>query len=267
MAAFAGVISFSSCKDDEGDDNKPEPTPVPVPVPTPVKVIIPDEFFIGKDTLKNDTVVVAKTLLSQGKLSDSLSVFVTLHNGDSILSTKLSMNNSFLGTVDVNANTLQGDSTFTASFPAIEGDYTLSINDITKTFSVKSSDNNFEQKTRSLSNFFNVKLTNENASFCGMTFEPYNADEDRGARFTSAGDGKFIALTEDGDFNYNNLVSKTRGNLNDVVEDNEKNKKDILALKNTKQFIYVSADGKSYLCKVTEFAEAEATELTLSITF
>ena len=176
MAAVAGAMTLGSCKDDDNDDPEPEPAPV-VPVdPTPKKVIYPDQFSFR---LNNSTPyslrdsIKANTLLADGINSDSISVDVILRNKTNVdpSSVSFTVENTFLGKVNVSDKASITDSIFSVTFPAIEGSYSLSINGKNKKFSVVSTEKT-TSANRQLSNKYTVKLDATNKSICGIEFVP-----------------------------------------------------------------------------------------------
>ncbi len=268
MAAVAGAMTLGSCKDDDDD---PEPTPAPVPVDTtPQKVTFPDEY---KFRINNSTPVAfnagdsikANTLLSNGANSDTVSIDVILRNNTMVDPSlvSLSLANSYLGSVKISQTPSINDSIYSVSFPAVEGNYSLSINGKTRNFVVASTGKSLSKSGRTLSNFYSVKFDKTTTSNMGITFVPYDKAEDRGARLTAT--GSFITIDEE---HYNTFVNATSlSTVTDFIDD-AKPEDGKLMLRDAKYFIYI-ANGMNYVVKITNFAgsDVETSDLEMVVTF
>lgn len=267
MAAVAGAMTLGSCKDDDDD---PEPTPAPVPVDTtPQKVTFPDEY---KFRINNSTPVAfnagdsikANTLLSNGVNSDTISIDVILRNKTMVdpASVSLSLANNYLGSVKISQTPSITDSIYSVSLPAIEGNYSLTINGKTRNFVVAGSGKDLSAISRNLSNCYTTAFDSQNTKVSDFTFSPYTEDEDgttHPARL--AGNGSFMILTED---EYNNYISDNKAELSDIKMTDAKT-----SIFNVTYFLY-RKENNNYLCKVLSFegpSLKEATSIKLSVTF
>lgn len=264
MAAVAGAMTLGSCKDDE-DDPEPEPAPV-VPVDTtPKKVVYPDQFSFRLNNSTPDSLrdtIKANTLLADGINSDSISVDVILRNKTNVdpASVSFTVENKFLGKVNVSDNASITDSIFSVTFPAIEGSYSLSINGKTRNFTVAG--DNFKSATRNLSNKYVAKLDAVNKSICGIEFEPK-------AEITVAhmkGSGKFIVLSDDV---YNEYLTSKLALVKGYIEDvDAADKKSLLPLKDLNHFAYVAENGNIFVVNVVSGnVDDAATEVALEIVY
>lgn len=264
-------MTLGSCKDDDDD---PEPTPAPVPVDTtPQKVTFPDEY---KFRINNSTPVAfnagdsikANTLLSNGANSDTVSIDVILRNNTMVdpTSVSLSLANSYLGSVKVSNTPSITDSIYSISLPAIEGNYSLTINGKTRNFVVASTGKKLSVISRDLSNSFYVTLNKTNAKASEFEFSPYTETEDGAMYAKLSGSGKFVALEET---DYNNYVASNKaifeGEMKDVAAENWK-----ASINGSIYFAYMSAEDKVYLGKIVSFTGAslrEASEIVVAINF
>lgn len=266
MATVAGVMTLGSCNKDD-DEPEPEPAPV-VPVdPTPKKVVYPDQFSFRlnnstPDSLNSGDTIKANTLLADGVNSDSVSVDVVLRNKTMVdpTSVTFTVNNTFLGKVNVSGNASITDSIYSITFPAIEGSYALSINGKARNFTVAG--DNFKSATRNLSNKYVAKLDAVNKSICGIEFEPK-------AEITVAhmkGSGKFIVLSDDV---YNEYLTSKLALVKGYIEDvDAADKKSLLPLKDLNHFAYVAENGNIFIVNVASGnADDVASEVTLEIVY
>lgn len=268
MAAVAGAMTLGSCKDDDNDDPEPEPAPV-VPVDTtPKKVVYPDQFSFRLNNSTPDSLrdtIKANTLLADGINSDSISIDVILRNKTNVdpSSVSFTVDNKFLGKVNVSDNASITDSIFSVTFPAIEGSYSLSINGKKRNFIVEGTGKELSKSGRTLSNTIALSYNEKVTSNLGIKFVPYNAAEDAGARFTA--DGKFITITED---EYNSFIKATSlSTITDFIEDATPVEGKLM-LKNVKYFIY-SVNDLNYVINITKFAgsDVDTSDLTMTVTF
>lgn len=278
MAAVAGVMTLGSCNKDD-DDPEPEPEPVPVDTTTPKKVVYADLFSFGLnnstlDTLNAGDTIKASTLLENGVNSDSISVEVVLRNQTMVnpASVSFTVENKYLGTVNVSGNASIKDSIYSITFPAIEGSYALSVNGKARNFTVAGTGKAITASSRNFSNSYVVVFTSDNAKSGEFTFTPYSETEDGSVYAKLSGNGKFIALTEDA---YNGYLSGNivilEGELRDVADEDWKS-----SINNVNYFAYQTVDAsdpqmkKIYLGKVSNFVGAslrEASSMTVSLTF
>lgn len=270
MAAVAGAMTLGSCKDDDNDDPEPEPAPV-VPVDTtPKKVVYPDQFSFRLNKSTQDSLrdtIKANTLLADGINSDSISVDVVLRNKTNVdpASVSFTVENTFLGKVNVSDNASITDSIFSVTFPAIEGSYTLSINGKNKKFIVEGTGKALSASSRNFSNSYVVEFNSDNAKLRDLTFTPYSETEDGSVYAKISGTGKFIALSED---DYNGYISGNKGLLEVALKDVAS--EDLKAsINNVNYFAYQSGE-KIYLGKVLNYVGAslrEASSVKVSLTY
>lgn len=265
MAAVAGAMTLGSCKDDE-DDPEPEPAPV-VPVDTtPKKVVYPDQFSFRLNKSTPDSLrdtIKANTLLADGINSDSISIDVILRNKTNVdpSSVSFTVDNKFLGKVNVSDNASITDSIFSVTFPAIEGSYSLSINGKNKKFSVVSTEKT-TSANRQLSNKYTVKLDATNKSICGIEFVPKE-------KITVAhlkGSGKFVNLSDDTYNKYlTSALSYVKADIDDIITENAE---ELLPLKELKHFAYVAENGNIFVVNVVSGnVDDAATEVALEIVY
>lgn len=269
MAAVAGAMTLGSCKDDE-DDPEPEPAPV-VPVDTtPKKVVYPDQFSFRLNNSTPDSLrdtIKANTLLADGINSDSISVDVILRNKTNVdpSSVSFTVENTFLGKVNVSDNASITDSIFSVTFPAIEGSYSLSINGKNKKFSVTGTGKALSASSRNFSNSYVVDFNSDNTKLGDFTFTPYSETEDGSVYAKISGNGKFVALTEE---DYNVYLSGNKGLLEVALKDVAS--EDLKAsINNVNYFAYQSGE-KIYLGKVLNYVGAslrEASSVKVSLTY
>lgn len=267
MAAVAGAMTLGSCKDDDDD---PEPTPAPVPVDTtPQKVTFPDEY---KFRINNSTPVAfnsgdsikANTLLSNGVNSDTVSIDVVLRNKTMVdpASVSLSLANSYLGSVKISQTPSINDSIYSVSFPAVEGNYSLSINGKTRNFVVASTAKT-SSANRSLSNKYIAKLDSVNKSIFGMEFVPFSETELTSTIAHLKGSGKFIILSNEEYNSYlTSALSFVKGDVADKLENETTN---LLPLNKAKYFAYVAESGNIIICNICDFAGADVPGASLSV--
>lgn len=276
MAAVAGVMTLGSCNKDD-DDPEPEPAPV-VPVDsTPKKIVYPDQFTFRLNNSTPDSLkdtIKANTLLENGVNSDSISVDVVLRNKTMVdpASVSFTVENKYLGTVNVSGNASITDSIYSITFPAIEGSYALSVNGKARNFTVAGTGKAITASSRNFSNSYVVVFTSDNAKSGEFTFTPYSETEDGSVYAKLSGNGKFIALTEEaynGYFSGNIVILE--GELRDVADEDWKS-----SINNVNYFAYQTVDAsdpqmkKIYLGKVSNFVGAslrEASSMTVSLTF
>lgn len=266
MAAVAGAMTLGSCKDDDDD---PEPTPAPVPVDTtPQKVTFPDEY---KFRINNSTPaafnagdsIKANTLLSNGANSDTVSIDVILRNNTMVDPSlvSLSLANSYLGSVKISQTPSINDSIYSVSFPAVEGNYSLSINGKTRNFVVASTAK--PSANRSLSNKYTAKLDSVNKSIFGMEFVPFSKTQLTSTIAHLKGSGKFITLSDEVYNNYlTSPLSFVKGDITDKLENETTT---LLPLNEVKHFAYVAESGNIIICNIADFAGAEVQGATLSV--
>lgn len=265
MAAVAGAMTLGSCKDDD-DDPEPEPAPV-VPVDTtPKKVVYPDQFSFRLNNSTPDSLrdtIKANTLLADGINSDSISVDVILRNKTNVdpSSVSFTVENTFLGKVNVSDKASITDSIFSVTFPAIEGSYSLSINGKNKKFSVVSTEKT-TSANRQLSNKYTVKLDATNKSICGIEFVPKE-------KITVAhlkGSGKFVNLSDDTYNKYlTSALSYVKADIDDIITENAE---ELLPLKELKHFAYVAENGNIFVVNVVSGnVDDAATEVALEIVY
>lgn len=269
MAAVAGAMTLGSCKDDD-DEPEPEPAPV-VPVDTtPKKVVYPDQFSFRLNNSTPDSLrdtIKANTLLADGINSDSISVDVILRNKTNVdpASVSFTVENTFLGKVNVSDNASITDSIFSVTFPAIEGSYALSINGKNKKFIVTGTGKALSASSRNFSNSYVAEFDSNNSKLGDLTFTPYSETEDGSVYAKISGTGKFIALSED---DYNNYISGNKGLLEVALKDVAS--EDLKAsINNVNYFAYQSGD-KIYLGKVLNYVGAslrEASSVKVSLTY
>ncbi len=269
MAAVAGAMTLGSCKDDD-DDPEPEPAPV-VPVDTtPKKVVYPDQFSFRLNNSTPDSLrdtIKANTLLADGINSDSISVDVILRNKTNVdpSSVSFTVENTFLGKVNVSDNASITDSIFSVTFPAIEGSYSLSINGKNKKFSVTGTGKALSASSRNFSNSYVVDFNSDNTKLGDFTFTPYSETEDGSVYAKISGNGKFVALTEE---DYNVYLSGNKGLLEVALKDVAS--EDLKAsINNVNYFAYQSGE-KIYLGKVLNYEGAslrEASSVKVSLTY
>ncbi len=269
MAAVAGAMTLGSCKDDE-DDPEPEPAPV-VPVDTtPKKVVYPDQFSFRLNNSTPDSLrdtIKANTLLADGINSDSISIDVILRNKTNVdpSSVSFTVENTFLGKVNVSDNASITDSIFSVTFPAIEGSYSLSINGKNKKFSVAGTGKALSASSRNFSNGYVVDFNSDNTKLGDFTFTPYSETEDGSVYAKISGNGKFVALTEE---DYNVYLSGNKGLLEVALKDVAS--EDLKAsINNVNYFAYQSGE-KIYLGKVLNYVGAslrEASSVKVSLTY
>jgi hypothetical protein len=276
MAAVAGVMTLGSCNKDD-DDPEPEPAPV-VPVDsTPKKIVYPDQFTFRLNNSTPDSLkdtIKANTLLENGVNSDSISVDVVLRNKTMVdpASVSFTVENKYLGTVNVSGNASITDSIYSITFPAIEGSYALTVNGKARNFTVAGTGKAITASSRNFSNSYVVVFTSDNAKSGEFTFTPYSETEDGSVYAKLSGNGKFIALTEEA---YNGYLSGNivilEGELRDVADEDWKS-----SINNVNYFAYQTVDAsdpqmkKIYLGKVSNFVGAslrEASSMTVSLTF
>jgi len=266
MAAVAGAMTLGSCKDDDNDDPEPEPAPV-VPVDTtPKKVVYPDQFSFRLNNSTPDSLrdtIKANTLLADGINSDSISVDVILRNKTNVdpSSVSFTVENTFLGKVNVSDKASITDSIFSVTFPAIEGSYSLSINGKNKKFSVVSTEKT-TSANRQLSNKYTVKLDATNKSICGIEFVPKE-------KITVAhlkGSGKFVNLSDDTYNKYlTSALSYVKADIDDIITENAE---ELLPLKELKHFAYVAENGNIFVVNVVSGnVDDAATEVALEIVY
>lgn len=266
MAAVAGAMTLGSCKDDDNDDPEPEPAPV-VPVDTtPKKVVYPDQFSFRLNNSTPDSLrdtIKANTLLADGINSDSISIDVILRNKTNVdpSSVSFTVENTFLGKVNVSDNASITDSIFRVTFPAIEGSYSLSINGKNKKFSVVSTEKT-TSANRQLSNKYTVKLDATNKSICGIEFVPKE-------KITVAhlkGSGKFVNLSDDTYNKYlTSALSYVKADIDDIITENAE---ELLPLKELKHFAYVAENGNIFVVNVVSGnVDDAATEVALEIVY
>lgn len=270
MAAVAGAMTLGSCKDDDNDDPEPEPAPV-VPVDTtPKKVVYPDQFSFRLNNSTPDSLrdtIKANTLLADGINSDSISVDVILRNKTNVDSASVSftVENRFLGKVNVSDNASITDSIFSVTFPAIEGSYSLSINGKKRNFIVEGTGKALSASSRNFSNSYVVDFNSDNTKLGDFTFTPYSETEDGSVYAKISGNGKFVALTEE-DFNV--YLSGNKGLLEVALKDVAT--EDLKAsINNVNYFAYQSGE-KIYLGKVLNYVGAslrEASSVKVSLTY
>ncbi|MEE1063901.1 MAG: hypothetical protein UH071_09575, partial [Paludibacteraceae bacterium] len=266
MAAVAGVMTLGSCNKDD-DDPEPEPAPV-VPVDTtPKKVVYPDQFSFRLNNSTPDSLrdtIKANTLLADGINSDSISVDVILRNKTNVdpSSVSFTVENPFLGKVNVSDNASITDSIFSVTFPAIEGSYSLSINGKNKKFSVAGTGKALSASSRNFSNSYVVDFNSDNTKLGDFTFTPYSETEDGSVYAKISGNGKFVALTEE---DYNVYLSGNKGLLEVALKDVAS--EDLKAsINNVNYFAYQTVDAsdpqmkKIYLGKVSNFVGASLRE-------
>ncbi len=266
MAAVAGAMALGSCNK---DDDEPEPAPAPVtPVDTtPVKVIYPDEFYKRvndtRDTLNTGDTIKANTLLVNGVNSDSISVDVILRNEVNVDSSSVmfTLNNKYLGKVNVSGKSSIHDSIYSIKFPTIEGDYSLSVNGKSRSFAVASTGKDLSKTSRSLSNKYSVNLDADNKSILGIEFA---AKEKITVAHIKSSTGKLINLTDE---KYNEYISTTLSNITDEIDNDMKNAEDFLPLEGLNAFEYIDANNKIYICKVVKSEGANSTEVTIEIAY
>lgn len=265
MAAVAGAMTLGSCNKDD-DDPEPEPAPV-VPVDTtPKKVVYPDQFSFRLNKSTPDSLrdtIKANTLLADGINSDSISVDVILRNKTNVdpASVSFTVENTFLGKVNVSDNASITDSIFSVTFPAIEGSYSLSINGKNKKFSVVSTEKT-TSANRQLSNKYTVKLDATNKSICGIEFVPKE-------KITVAhlkGSGKFVNLSDDTYNKYlTSALSYVKADIDDIITENAE---ELLPLKELKHFAYVAENGNIFVVNVVSGnVDDAATEVALEIVY
>lgn len=269
MAAVAGAMTLGSCKDDE-DDPEPEPAPV-VPVDTtPKKVVYPDQFSFRLNNSTPDSLrdtIKANTLLADGINSDSISVDVILRNKTNVdpSSVSFTVENTFLGKVNVSDKASITDSIFSVTFPAIEGSYSLSINGKNKKFSVAGTGKALSASSRNFSNGYVVDFNSDNTKLGDFTFTPYSETEDGSVYAKISGNGKFVALTEE---DYNVYLSGNKGLLEVALKDVAS--EDLKAsINNVNYFAYQSGE-KIYLGKVLNYVGVslrEASSVKVSLTY
>ena len=263
MATVAGVMTLGSCNK---DDDEPEPAPV-VPVDTTSKkVVYPDQFSFRLNNSTPDSLrdtIKANTLLADGINSDSISVDVILRNKTMVdpASVTFTVNNTFLGKVNVSDNASITDSIFSVTFPAIEGSYSLSINGKNKKFSVVSTEKT-TSANRQLSNKYTVKLDATNKSICGIEFVPKE-------KITVAhlkGSGKFVNLSDDTYNKYlTSALSYVKADIDDIITENAE---ELLPLKELKHFAYVAENGNIFVVNVVSGnVDDAATEVALEIVY
>jgi hypothetical protein len=270
MAAVAGAMTLGSCKDDDNDDPEPEPAPV-VPVDTtPKKVVYPDQFSFRLNNSTPDSLrdtIKANTLLADGINSDSISVDVILRNKTNVdpSSVSFTVENTFLGKVNVSDKASITDSIFSVTFPAIEGSYSLSINGKNKKFSVAGTGKALSASSRNFSNSYVVDFNSDNTKLGDFTFTPYSETEDGSVYAKISGNGKFVALTEE---DYNVYLSGNKGLLEVALKDVAS--EDLKAsINNVNYFAYQSGE-KIYLGKVLNYVGAslrEASSVKVSLTY
>lgn len=265
MAAVAGAMTLGSCNKDD-DDPEPEPAPV-VPVDTtPKKVVYPDQFSFRLNKSTPDSLrdtIKANTLLADGINSDSISIDVILRNKTNVdpSSVSFTVDNKFLGKVNVSDNASITDSIFSVTFPAIEGSYSLSINGKNKKFSVVSTEKT-TSANRQLSNKYTVKLDATNKSICGIEFVPKE-------KITVAhlkGSGKFVNLSDDTYNKYlTSALSYVKADIDDIITENAE---ELLPLKELKHFAYVAENGNIFVVNVVSGnVDDAATEVALEIVY
>ncbi|MEE1084667.1 MAG: hypothetical protein UH850_13160 [Paludibacteraceae bacterium] len=267
MAAVAGVMTLGSCNKDD-DDPEPEPEPVPVDTTTPKKVVYADQFSFRlnnstPDTLNAGDTIKASTLLENGVNSDSISVDVVLRNQTMVdpASVSFTVENKYLGTVNVSGNASIKDSIYSITFPAIEGSYSLSINGKNNKFSVVSTEKT-TSANRQLSNKYTVKLDATNKSICGIEFVPKE-------KITVAhlkGSGKFVNLSDDTYNKYlTSALSYVKADIDDIITENAE---ELLPLKELKHFAYVAENGNIFVVNVVSGnVDDAATEVALEIVY
>lgn len=271
MAAVAGVMTLGSCNKDD-DDPEPEPEPVPVDTTTPKKVVYADLFSFRLnnstlDTLNAGDTIKASTLLENGVNSDSISVEVVLRNQTMVdpASVSFTVENKYLGTVNVSGNASIKDSIYNITFPAIEGSYSLSINGKNKKFSVAGTGKALSASSRNFSNGYVVDFNSDNTKLGDFTFTPYSETEDGSVYAKISGNGKFVALTEE---DYNVYLSGNKGLLEVALKDVAS--EDLKAsINNVNYFAYQSGE-KIYLGKVLNYVGAslrEASSVKVSLTY
>ena len=269
MATVAGVMTLGSCNKDD-DEPEPEPAPV-VPVDTtPKKVVYPDQFSFRLNNSTPDSLrdtIKANTLLADGINSDSISVDVILRNKTNVdpSSVSFTVENPFLGKVNVSDKASITDSIFSVTFPAIEGSYSLSINGKNKKFSVAGTGKALSASSRNFSNGYVVDFNSDNTKLGDFTFTPYSETEDGSVYAKISGNGKFVALTEE-DFNgyLSGNKSLLKGALEDVAAEDLK-----ASINNVNYFAYQSGE-KIYLGKVLNYVGAslrEASSVKVSLTY
>ena len=269
MATVAGVMTLGSCNKDD-DDPEPEPAPV-VPVDTtPKKVIYPDQFSFRLNNSTPDSLrdtIKANTLLADGINSDSISVDVILRNKTNVdpASVSFTVDNKFLGKVNVSDNASITDSIFSVTFPAIEGSYALSINGKNKKFIVEGTGKALSASSRNFSNGYVVDFNSDNTKLGDFTFTPYSETEDGSVYAKISGNGKFVALTEE---DYNGYLSGNKSLLKGALEDVAA--EDLKAsINNVNYFAYQSGE-RIYLGKVLNYVGAslrEASSVKVSLTY
>ncbi len=268
MATVAGALTLGSCNKDD-DDPAPAPDPVPVDT-TPAPIIYPDEFYIRlnkekADTLNSGDTIKANTLLdSVGANSDAISVDVIIRNGEKIDANSLSfsLNNEFLSRVPVSGvEKITDDSIYSITFPAIEGSYTLNINDLTRRFTVVSSKK--ASSNRSLTNKYSFKFDETNASFVGVKFIAYNEETFSMAHLNAT--GSLFALSDE---DYNKYMTSAltiiKGDLSDKEDEGEN--KNNLSLKELKHFAYV-ANNIVYVFNIIGEASENSSELSVEVSY
>lgn len=268
LMAVAGAMTLGSCSK---DDDEPEPAPAPAPAPvdtTPKKVIYPDEFYTRingskQDTLNTGDTIKANTLLVNGVNSDSISVDVILRNEVNVDSSSVmfTLNNKYLGKVNVSGKSSIHDSIYSIKFPTIEGDYSLSVNGKSRSFAVASTGKDLSKTSRSLSNKYSVNLDADNKSILGIEFA---AKEKITVAHIKSSTGKLINLTDE---KYNEYISTTLSNITDEIDNDMKNAEDFLPLEGLNAFEYIDANNKIYICKVVKSEGANSTEVTIEIAY
>ncbi len=279
MAAVSGAMALGSCKDDDKPE-QPEAPEVPVDT-TPAKVTYPNEFNIrinnDQPTLvkATDTTINAKTLLSLDstnntmKNSDIISFDVILRNGVKINSEEVDLTymNPDLGKIDfTSVASINSDSIFSATVPAMPGMYSVSVNGFSKNITVE--DKDLEKKSRFLSNFFTVKLDSVNTTISGITFDPYKKVGISTTPAHLSGSGKFVSITEK-EFSdlINSKVSEVKANVSDM----EIEKENYLELTDAKYFVYYTEDSNHDIDKIFvgeyAFAGGQAKEVSLKMSY
>lgn len=262
MAAFAGALTLGSCKDDD-DDVKPAPAPEPEVIDTVPFIPAENYFAINGDSLFSGDTIKANTLLNKGANSDSLTFDVVLRNETVIDSSSLSFSfsNDYLGKVNVQGVAkFVSDSSYTVKFPAIEGNYTFSVNGIDKQFKVVGTGKELSKTSRFLSNKYSVNLNANNKSICGIEFV---AKEKLTIAHIKSSAGKFISLIDE---KYNEYVSETRSDIEDDIEDITTSE-DTLTLEGLSAFAYIDTTGKIYICKVAKSEGDNSTDVTIEIAY
>lgn len=253
MATVAGAMALGSCSKDD-DEPAPAPAPVVNPDTTPKKVVYADEYYfrvnkLQPDTLNSGDTIKAKTLLENGLNSDTVSVDVILRNGvkaDST-STTFTFTNDNLGKLSI-SNASFKDSIYSVSFPAIEGNYTLNINNKSIKF-VVAGEVASDYPNRNLSNALLANLDGKNKSFSGIEFVP--AENITVAHLK--GDGSFVSLDEE---SYNKYLTSAYSYVKaDIEYITKTNSKNVLPLNDLKYFAFVANNGNILICNVENYVD------------